>query len=88
MGKKIYKTLIRNDHKLGHKKYVLGRIMGIAYMVSMDDNGTVIERPMEPREGGCMILTTCTSDQYEVFKRIISKLYPELCIFDYVDVLV
>ena len=84
---RIFKTLVREDHKFGKNDFVLGRISG--YMeVICDGRRNGIDEPgvdalWYVREVGHRFTTLCEPEQYEQFANLVEKHYPGLCIFDY-----
>lgn len=79
-NKIIFKTLIKNNHKLGGKDYIRGRISGIAFSMS----GFLTEAyPNVILEEGTVISNYFTVKEYEDFIKIVNNLYPGLCIFKY-----
>lgn len=79
MDKKIFKTLVKDNHKFGRNAYIRGKISGIQFMVC-DINKTYAN---EGIEGGILYTCECTPEQYEKFTKIIEEHYPGLCIFNY-----
>ena len=82
MENKIFKTIVRADHKFGDSDYVRGRISGIQLAMCAKDPKKEFVWSYVPRVGD-MMKTECTSEQYDAFIKIIEELYPGLCIFDY-----
>ena len=82
MEKRIFKTILKDDHELIDNEYVLGRISGIKLAMCDKDptKGFIWEHICGV---GHMLKTECTSDQYDAFTKIIEELYPGFCIFDY-----
>ena len=80
---KIYKTLIKSDHKLGRKDYVQGVIYGILRVVCVGDK---IPYGHGETEEGLIIPVKCTRRQYKKAAKMIEKDYKDVCIFDYKDI--
>ena len=79
MEKKIFKTLVKDNHvKFGRNSYIRGRISGIQYVVC--DKDTYANKSID---GGIIQTCKCTPEQYEQFTEIVDKMYPGLCIFNY-----
>ena len=81
MEKKMFKTLIKADHKLGGNKYVEGRITGMAYILC--EVYKSIEHGHGKCDKGLIFPTVCTKEQYERFVNITEQDYPGLCEFYY-----
>ena len=82
MEKRIFKTIVRADHKFGDSKYIRGRISGIQLAMCDEDPKNGFIWSYVPGVGG-MTKTECTPEKYDAFAKVIEKLYPGLCIFDY-----
>ena len=82
MEKRIFKTIVRADHKFGYSEYVRGRISGIQLAMCDEDPENGFCWSYVPGVGD-MIKTECTPEKYGAFTKVIEELYPELCIFDY-----
>ena len=80
MGKRVFMTLIKKEHKLGDREYVKGKIAGFEYLISGCPN---IQLADLITSDGDIITSVCYPRQYRKFKRIVRKLYPDLCEFDY-----
>ena len=83
MEEKKFRTLIKNDSKLGEKEYVRGRISGIQEVIcnrNNDKNGLANVKT----EKGFVITTICTDLQYDAFEKFVESRYPGLCEFNYV----
>lgn len=82
MGRKrIFGTLVKEDHKLGKNEYIHGRISGILKVLCTKDG---VEFGMRELSNVGLILTTeCTKSNYYKFMEVIEDLYPGLCEFDY-----
>ena len=72
-------TLVKDDHKFGGNKYVLGKITGIGYCMSGFTNGFATMYIEE----GFIYRHQFTVDEYDKFINVIEDLYPGLCVFDY-----
>ena len=81
MDKKIFKTLIRKDHKLGGNKYVYGVVNGIRFAICED--GESIPFGNGEIDEGRIVMTRCTPEVYEQFTKKVEEVYPGLCIFYY-----
>lgn len=81
MGKRIFRTLIKKEHKLGGNTYVEGRLSGIQYVVCCKN--IELQYAQIGIEEGTVLLTMCTPKQYEKFSKIVEELYPGLCEFNY-----
>ena len=79
MEKRIVKTLIKKDHKLGNNEYVKGRISGIQSIMCPRD----FEFGTGRNEDGFILVAECDVNQYDRFINVIEEMYPGLCIFDY-----
>lgn len=79
---KIYKTLIKRDHKLGGNDYVQGVIYGILRVMCV---GKKIPYGHGETEAGLIIPVKCTRRQYKKAAKMIEKDYKNVCIFDYKD---
>lgn len=82
MENKIFKTIVRADHKFGDSEYVRGRISGIQFAMCTKDSKKEFVWSYVPRVGD-MMKAECTSEQYAAFAKAVEELYPGLCIFDY-----
>ena len=82
MENKIFKTIVRADHKFGDSEYVRGRISGIQLAMCAKDPKKEFVWSYVPRVGD-MMKTECTSERYDAFINIIEELYPRVCICDY-----
>jgi hypothetical protein len=83
MEKKVYSTLIKEDHKLGKIDYVIGRIVGIQYMCGYDQIDKEFGIVYIPNVGNIVSATFESAGDYSNFMTIIERLYPGLCTFDY-----
>lgn len=83
MEKRLYKTLVKANQKLGNSEYVRGRISGIEFVICEG----VVDASYATRvdEKGHILTTKCTADQYERFRMLVAEMYPGLCEFDYVE---
>ena len=82
MEKRIFKTIVRADHKFGDSEYVRGRISGIQLAMCDEDPKNGFVWSYVPGVGD-IIKTKCTPEKYDAFTNVIENLYPGLCIFDY-----
>ena len=82
MEKKIYLTMVKNDHKLSGNAFVRGKITGIRYALLHKDLSVDMANAQMP-DGTVIIPAECTTEEYETFKLLVEKCYPDLCIFDY-----
>lgn len=82
MEEKIFKTLIRKDHKLGEKEYVEGRISGIMFCMCADFRKTKGYVSKET-DNGIVLSVMTTPKKYKEFCGVIKELYPYLCEFNY-----
>lgn len=85
---KIFKTLIKENHKLSGNPYVSGKISGIQnciceYEVISNDKPLFGSRYIEGL--GTILVCRTTEGCYSNFIRIIEKMYPGLCEFDFKD---
>lgn len=78
MGKQLFKTLIKADHKLGDNEYVRGRLSGIA--LAMCDAKQVYAH--EGYDKGYVYKFRCTKRRYNKFAKFVEKRYPGLCEFN------
>lgn len=80
MGKRIFKTLIKKDHKLGKNLYVKGRLSGFANLLCKDykdpHGNTECER-------GWILVNRCSPRRYLKFVKVAEEVYPDLCEFNY-----
>lgn len=82
MDKKIFKTLIKKDHKLGEREYVYGRVSGFQSVIC--DEGVDTSYVNKMTDKGTILTTECTEEQYEKFRIKVEESYPGLCEFDVV----
>ena len=68
--------------KIASNDYVVGRIMGVNYVICNGVPGKGYGMIMND-DGSNFFRTVCTADQYTAFAKIVEELYPGLCIFDY-----
>jgi hypothetical protein len=86
MEKRLIKTLVKGDHKLGKDTYVLGRIVGAMAVMCKEDPAMGLELGRGYCKNGDRIIVTETTDEkYETFIRVIESWYTGLCIFNYVE---
>lgn len=97
MKKRIFNTLVKQNHKFSKNEYVMGRIYGIAEIICEFDCGT---KEIEKNDGTVItfrdlrgifwtnkdesiryLKTECTQEQYEKFKEYVENMYPGLCEF-------
>lgn len=71
-------TLIQKNHKFCND-FVRGKISGIGFMICNSENGYASKET----ENGYIYTNDFTVDEYDKFMKIIDKLYPDLCIFNY-----
>lgn len=99
MERKTFNSLFNNDHKFSGNEYVEGRIFGIAEVICdlyggmverEDDDGNIYEGHTyygglwQNNDGSVKVLTTtCTTEQYEQFKKRIEERYPGLLTFNW-----
>jgi hypothetical protein len=81
MSKKIFYTLVKEDHTLGGNKYILGRISGIRSVLCAEELGNTLAN-MHVEEG-TILSALCTDKQYKDFTKYVEERYPNLCIFNY-----
>ena len=81
MDKKLFKTLIRKDHKLGNNDYVKGKISGIQTILCPRE----FEHGNGRNEDGFILVAECEPIHYDAFKNVVEKIYPGLCEFNYID---
>lgn len=79
------KTLVKDDHKFGNSKFILGRIMGAMAVMCKEDPATGLEFGHGCCEHGHIIMTETTDEKYEAFTHVIENWYEGLCVFDYVE---
>ena len=74
-------TILPMAGKLVSNEYVIGRIMGVNYVIC---NGVPRRGyPMYKNDDGSHVFrTVCTAEQYRTFTKTVEELYPGLCIFD------
>lgn len=80
MEKKIFRTLIKQEEKLGNNEYVRGRISGIQAAIT-GTMGKAI-RGVSGKRGGMMFSVECTESQYKTFAELVGEMYPGLCSFN------
>lgn len=84
MMKRIHRTLIKADHKLGENEYVRGRVSALlgvfAYGV---DNVNKWRFANVHCHDGWVIVDECTKRRYKKAAKYIEQMYPGLCVFDY-----
>lgn len=82
MEERIFKTLIRKDHKLGENEYVEGRISGIMFCLCADlaKNKGYVNKVTDK---GIILSVMTTPDKYKKFCGVVKELYPYLCEFNY-----
>ena len=85
MNAKVFKTLVKDDHKLGKDNFVFGRIMGAMAVMCKDDPAMGLESGWGHCDNGKIIKTETTVEQYGAFASVIENWYTGLCIFDYVE---
>ena len=73
-------TLIKKDHEFGNNNYVKGKISGIGYILSGYSKEIY---PTKKINDGYLLYNYCTDKEYSKFIKVISKLYPNLCEFNY-----
>lgn len=83
MDKKIFKTLIKKDHKLGENKYVHGRISGFQSVIC-NEHPEGMYATISSDKGLLLLTHRCTAEQYEKFRIRVAEEYPGLCEFDVV----
>ena len=81
MEKRIFKTLIKDNHKFGNNPYVRGRISGMAYVLFGCDKQCAHIR--YENLDGVLFRYNGLPEEYEKFKEVVESCYPGLCIFDY-----
>lgn len=84
MKKRLFKTLIKKDSKFGENTYVIGRIDGI--MSTMD--GCIYKAysyAHYTNDEGTILRGVFTKFGYRKFCKVIEKIYPDLCVFNYED---
>ena len=88
MERKLFKTLLKTDHKFYNNAYVRGRIYGIAEIIcELWEDKTLNKKTcygtfMTNNDGTIRYLETrCTEEQYERFKTYVEDFYPDLCEF-------
>lgn len=82
---KLFRTLVKKDHKFGGNDYVLGRISGYKNILC-DGDRDGISKPgfgMFSTEIGTIMACKCTLEEYNKFIDLVNKHYPGLCVFDY-----
>ena len=82
MEKHVFKTLIKGDHKLNNE-YVHGRVSGISYVLCGGAEGNNFANITIKKDKSFIITAECTTKEYVEFRKVIEKMYPDLCIFDY-----
>lgn len=83
MEKKVYRTLVKDEHKLGKNDYVLGRISGIQYMCCYNQPDVEYANTYVPNLGYIISAEFENFGAYSNFRTNVERLYPELCVFDY-----
>lgn len=84
MKKRLFKTLIRKDSIFGENAYIIGRIDGI--MSTMD--GCIYKAygyAHYTNDEGTILRGVFTKFGYRKFCKVIKRIYPDLCVFDYED---
>lgn len=84
MKKRLFKTLIKKDSKFGENTYIIGRIDGI--MSTMD--GCIYKAygyTHYTNDEGTILRGVFTEFRYRKFCKVIEKMYPDLCVFNYED---
>lgn len=84
MKKRLFKTLIRTDSIFGENTYIIGRIDGI--MSTMD--GCIYKTygyAHYTNAEGIILRGVFTKFGYRKFRKVIERIYPDLCVFDYED---
>lgn len=78
----IFKTLIREDCKLGRLEHTEGFISGIQFALCSGYDGNIYTTHLVDGKG--IVLTVkCLKEQYDQFVDIVKQRYPEVCIFNY-----
>ena len=84
MKKRLFKTLIKKDSIFGENTYIIGRIDGI--MSTMD--GCIYKTygyAHYTNDKGTILRGVFTKFRYRKFCKVIERIYPDLCVFDYED---
>lgn len=83
LGSRLYKTMVRNDHKLSGNDYVYGKISGIADAIF---GGKKLTSWYSHKDDRTRYFEVYSSPlKYWLFRKKVEKIYPDLCDFD-VDV--
>lgn len=78
----IFKTLIREDCKLGRLEHTEGFISGIQFALCSGYDGNIYTTHLVDGKG--IVLTVkCLKEQYDQFVDVVKQRYPEVCIFNY-----
>ena len=83
MDERLFYTLIKYDHELGDNKYVRGRISGIQLALCEKNSEDELIFSNMRVDKGIVLRVITTQDNYDKFTKLIEKLYPRLCTFDY-----
>lgn len=83
MENKIFKTLIKADHKLGGNQYIEGRISGLMEAICHENPGKDILYGKGKNELGMIHMTKTSEERYDKFIEIVEQEYPGLCVFNY-----
>jgi hypothetical protein len=84
MEKKVFETIMRGNHELSNRDYILGFVRGIGSIICNEQLKKSFTTYINTN-GLWVIPIECTKEEYEAFTKIVEKRYPGLFVFEKIE---